>query len=316
MKVASGIPDDIERRIVDLSLRHPDFGAKRLLPLLKDEEIDVSTSTVYRILRRHGQQTRSLRLLKIEAQRLAEAPSQLAAPPSKHAGPVSMPTDAPAPVVEAIKDKHPHPRSKPDAVVPSKSPKWSRSILFILNILLVALIGYLGLQAVYHFQQVMLGSEAVASIHISPVIEVVKPETTPRPLNDYRIIWDRNLFNVQKGKDLRPLKDMVLDHLTIATIAQKDLGLKLLGTVTADDNTLSLAIVHIQKTEEQKIFHEGDNAGNLYIKKILRNKVIITTDNGDVFLTMAPENFGKQPDLSPKRQIEMRSNPTLRILTG
>jgi hypothetical protein len=45
MKVASGIPDDIERRIVDLSLRHPDFGAKRLLPLLKDEEIDVSTST-------------------------------------------------------------------------------------------------------------------------------------------------------------------------------------------------------------------------------------------------------------------------------
>ena len=38
-KVAIGITDKIERRIVDLSLRHHDFGANRLLPLLNKENI-------------------------------------------------------------------------------------------------------------------------------------------------------------------------------------------------------------------------------------------------------------------------------------
>ena len=45
------IPIEIEKRIVELSYQNPELGAKRLLPLLKREEIDVSSSSVYRILK-------------------------------------------------------------------------------------------------------------------------------------------------------------------------------------------------------------------------------------------------------------------------
>jgi type II secretion system protein C len=37
----------------------------------------------------------------------------------------------------------------------------------------------------------------------------------------------------------------------------------------------------------------GDQAGKAKIKKILRNKVVITTDKGDLLLTIDEEDFGK-----------------------
>ena len=101
-RIGCKIPLGFEKRIVELSYQNPELGAKRLLPLLKNEEIDVSSSSVYRILKRHGLQTRTLRISKIEERCLAEAPSPDDETPPTHHVPVSLAVTNPEPVVETF----------------------------------------------------------------------------------------------------------------------------------------------------------------------------------------------------------------------
>ncbi|MEJ2154178.1 MAG: hypothetical protein P8X96_02495 [Desulfobacteraceae bacterium] len=60
------IPPAAKARIVQLSLKHPDFGAKRLLPLLNRENINVSVSSIYNVLKRNGLQTREKRYARVQ----------------------------------------------------------------------------------------------------------------------------------------------------------------------------------------------------------------------------------------------------------
>ena len=69
------IPPEVEDRIVEISLQNPECGARRLMPLLQQEEIVVSASAVYRILKRNGLENRQKRLLKLKAQQTPEAPT-------------------------------------------------------------------------------------------------------------------------------------------------------------------------------------------------------------------------------------------------
>ena len=63
------MPDNIEKRVVVVSLANPEFGARRLVPLLADEGKQLSTSAVYTILKRNGLQTHAKRLATIETRR-------------------------------------------------------------------------------------------------------------------------------------------------------------------------------------------------------------------------------------------------------
>jgi transposase len=67
-KPSAKIPDKIADRIVELSLKNPEMGARRLVSLLKQKKVDVSTSAVYTILTRHGLQTRDKRIAQLEKQ--------------------------------------------------------------------------------------------------------------------------------------------------------------------------------------------------------------------------------------------------------
>lgn len=67
-KIASKLTGKHENRIVELSLGNPDFGARRLVSMLKQEKIRVSSSQIYTILKRHGMQTRAKRLAKLKNQ--------------------------------------------------------------------------------------------------------------------------------------------------------------------------------------------------------------------------------------------------------
>ena len=59
-----------------------------------------------------------------------------------------------------------------------------------------------------------------------------------------------------------------------------------MGTVVAYDVKLSRAFIDNRRTREQKVYSEGNKAGDVRIKKFLRNKVIITTNEGDRLLTV------------------------------
>lgn len=76
----------------------------------------------------------------------------------------------------------------------------------------------------------------------------------------------------------------------------RNLGLRLVGTVVVDDPRKSVAIVANRSSGKQEIYREGDKVGQVLIKKILRNKVIVNTGGGDMVLTL---ELGESPDTSP-----------------
>ena len=82
-KAVAKITQKDEARIVELSLQNPDFGAKRLVSLLKQKKIRVSVSQIYRVLKRHDLQTREKRLAKTETKALQKATSKAAKPATK-----------------------------------------------------------------------------------------------------------------------------------------------------------------------------------------------------------------------------------------
>jgi hypothetical protein len=88
-RIAARIPPAVETRIVELAMQQPEFGAKRLLPLLQRESIAISVSSIYNIMRRHSLQNREKRFAKIQAQQALEAQPRKAAanpPPAEKPG--------------------------------------------------------------------------------------------------------------------------------------------------------------------------------------------------------------------------------------
>lgn len=290
-KIPAKISLPIEERIVEISMQHPDYGAKRLLPLLKDEEIIVAASTVYTILKRHGLQNRSRRLAPIDEMRPVEIPQTIEAPVQEPEYTVALPVP--------LKDLPP-----PEALrKPSRRSLW---VFAFLNLLLIALVLFLGVQAVQNITNLTLGPVTAPVPPPTRLITKGLPEVN-RQLDDYNIIWQRNLFNISNGKPPVPVKTIPVEKISLAS---KKLGLKLAGTVVADDADQNLAIIDIRKIREQKAFHEGDQIGKVRIKKIQRNKVIITTEKGDELLILDPERSAKNYSASSSRgTVDSQSSP-------
>jgi len=100
----------------------------------------------------------------------------------------------------------------------------------------------------------------------------------PPPLEEYHVVWDRNLFDVSRTAEAAVKREKI-DVDKIAVVG-KDVGLKLIGTVVANDPKLNYAIIDVGATHDQGIFREKDRVDKAVIKVILRNNVIIETADG------------------------------------
>jgi len=290
---ATDLTPEIEDRIVGLALQNPDQGPRRLAGLLAAEGIVIASSAIYSLLKRHGLQTRELRQSRIELERLTEADSSAEETGAPDA--VLLPA-VPEELVPAAADTVDVPKIAPvapAAAVAVKSPRGARWLFYLADVALLVLLGYLGYlgyHAVINFKQARSQPKALAVVKPEPVRRSEQPQITVEPINGYRAIWERNLFNIPDKTTPAPKPEVPIEEIALA---QKNIGLKLVGTVVANDATFSRAIVHVTKTREQDAYREGDQAGSAKIKKILRNKVIITTDKGDQLLTIDEEDFGK-----------------------
>lgn len=112
-KIAIRIPSAAKARIIQLSMQHPDSGPKRLLPLLHRENIKVSASSIYNVLKRHGLQNREKRYARIRA--ALPAPESPDRPAVGHRPPVIargiLTGDLRSKVPPREKDRHPVSRS-------------------------------------------------------------------------------------------------------------------------------------------------------------------------------------------------------------
>jgi general secretion pathway protein C len=337
-KFPEKIPPEVEDRIVELSLQNYDYGARRLTPLLQQEEIFVSASAVYTILKRNNVENRQKRLLKLEERQALETPPapeaegpapvpeklKIELPPAVDEVPeavfepavvvpmppgdeMSVSADLPEPgpaVVAPVEPEGPPLRKAP--VKPIK--KMGNWVFYPLYLLLFILIGFLGFHAFQAIQTARVETKAGTAAESATVGIAARPERSAsvRPLAGYRQIWKRNLFNTGKVKEPDSEKKISLDKLALA---KKDLGLELVGTVVADDPKLSRAIIDNRGIKKQEAYREGDTAGKVKIKKILRNNVVITTAKGDELLTVEIKESGKRAtSYSPARQVGSSSS--------
>jgi len=164
----------------------------------------------------------------------------------------------------------------------------TKSLITLLNVSLLFLIAFIGFQTV----------EKVLGAHMNPVSAepLSVKDNTPakntlfspnRSISDYKAVWERNLFNTSQ-KTLSSQQEQI--DLANVIEADKNVGLKLVGTMGGYvlDQSFKSAIrfAIIENNKSQHIYYEGDTAGSYVIKKILRNNVIIVTENGDRLLAL------------------------------
>jgi type II secretion system protein C len=307
-KTAGSLTPEVTERIIAASLAHPDFGPQRLARLLSGEGQPVFKGSVYKALLRRGLQNREQRLRFLEKQRRMEAPAgerepQKAAEPS--AGPVqeqlqaspepAVPEKAPGPPEALAQETPPAPaEGKPERVsavpAPGAAPRIdqarpecqgnNRWLFRGVNILLAALITWFGLRIGVTVYDEWQKPVAVAAGQPAPdsAGDAGAALLPGRPLSDYHTISDRNLFGTAKTSRDAAWRDTgAVDKIPAA---EKNLGLRLIGTVVAEDPLLSYAVIDVAANREQAIFRERERVGKAVIRRILRNTVIIQTDAG------------------------------------
>jgi general secretion pathway protein C len=382
VKEPSKITDEVGERIVQISLQNPEYGARRLLPLLEKDGILLNASAVYRVLKHANLENREKRLERSENQLAVEVmpeetvespqadffeiPPTTEAPhwdqeaiesvisdaaeepelgpeafepiipvPSEESEsipdviqqPIEPPAEAPEQIPEVAEQKVPSPAGEtqmfpgimvellkppgaepeqpapeiidqqPPAHLPAdiKATKTTKIrgpwFLTMFNLLLLLLLGFLGF---YAWQNVLWTDpepELIAAIPPATDIAPAKPSEAAPPLSSYRMISERNLFNIAKEEAPAPKKEIDIE---IIDPAKKNLGLKLVGTVVLDDSKYSVAIIDNQKISRQEAYREGDQANEVLIKKVMRNKVIIATEEGDKLLIVETETTAKR----------------------
>ena len=99
------------------------------------------------------------------------------------------------------------------------------------------------------------------------------------PLDDYRLIIDRNIF----GSADRPSGEVKAEE--IEDLEPTSMKIALLGTVTGNPQN-AVAVIEETNKRKQGLYKVGDSIQNAVIKMILRGKVILRVENRDEILTM------------------------------
>ncbi len=110
-----------------------------------------------------------------------------------------------------------------------------------------------------------------------------------------------------------PVPPMAIEDapVNVVPMATQGVGLRLVGTVVADNPDHSLAIIEIRTSKKQYLRREGDRVGKALVKRILRNQVIIDAGKGEERLTM----LHGQPSASPPvRYQAATSRPSVNTL--
>lgn len=175
---------------------------------------------------------------------------------------------------------------------------------WIADILVLSLIVYFGVDA---FMTVLNSRLAPTPAMQEQAVKLSeKPAATARPLEEYAIITERNLFGgTSQGLAEAAPEAIVLDDMPVAL---KSLGLRLVGTVVANKPDESSAIIEDQSTRKQEVYQEGDRVKQTLIKRILRHNVVINTGRRDEVLTMVPEE-SKGKTSAPERASRTRRRP-------
>lgn len=192
-------------------------------------------------------------------------------------------TEIPQAVLQREADQVSSIKSPPVSKLFAKAGFGGPWMLTLINILFLALLAYLGFHAAQNIRNSIKEPQIDTSTPVRPIhfADDARKIAAAKPLKDYPMIWKRNLFNISTKEVTAPGNKIAIEKIAIA---KKDLGLKLVGTVVANDSDTSRALISNSDTRKQETYREGDTIGTVRIRKILRNKVIVSTPEGDRLL--------------------------------
>ena len=173
----------------------------------------------------------------------------------------------------------------------------------IINILLITVAVYFSVKAFYK-----LGSVQLDQAHLSGVdFKESSPSEVEslRPLADYDPIIERNLFNTKSGAEGPP------EPIIVENLQPTSLKLKLLGTVTGD-NDKAFAVIQSPQGKEEQLYRIGDTIQNATLKMILREKVILHVNGKDEILEIDESQTKKTHRLSSKSAPTDSDNITVK----
>lgn len=154
--------------------------------------------------------------------------------------------------------------------------------LILFNLILVAGIAYFGVQAGYRVAALALIGD---STPIPPSPRSRVQAGFERPLKDYQVVVDRNLFNT-RGSAAPAEPD-----LDVGRLAPTALKLTLRGTVSGS-NGQAYAVIEDDQQHRQQLYHQGDDIQGAVIRKILRGKVVLRVNGADEILAMTEPEDG------------------------
>lgn len=166
-----------------------------------------------------------------------------------------------------------------------------RPAIHMLNVVLLAVLAYTGVGAFYDTVRRTLPT--AAPVRQEAAEQRPAAEQAVRPLSDYTVVSQRNLFGAgaEKKSEAPPAVD-------IKKLEPTKLKLQLWGTITQPGGR-DYAVIESLKDRSQDLYKAGDAVEGAIVKQVLRGKVILTVGDKDEILQMEDVLASAQPDASP-----------------
>ncbi len=179
-----------------------------------------------------------------------------------------------------------------------------KSIFLLLNTVLLISVAYICVQLFYkHMEYSVLDFEKEIPSNIK---QADKNENIPisNKSSQYKSIFERNIFKASiDQKKLVPQEQPTKQP--IENLKKNMLDLTLLGTVIGTKNTY--AVIEDNKIKLQALYQVNDRLQEATIKRILKNKVILTLNNRDFLLEMDLKQVSAPFSLNPLEKTSLQS---------
>ncbi len=166
-----------------------------------------------------------------------------------------------------------------------------KKILGIINIALITAAVFIGVKIFYVAATAPLEEEMILAELITRTDSRDSLRTahgtgseSDRAYSRYQAIAERDLFRTKTAETQVP--EVV--ETDIEDLEKTGLQLRLWGTITGDGEGVAYAVIEdaSRRRQPQHLYREGDNIGDAVIKKILRERVVLTVDGSDEILEM------------------------------
>ncbi len=175
------------------------------------------------------------------------------------------------------------------------------------NMMLAAVIFYLGVQIFYQFMMAQLDSGTGGSAK-SAVITDTAAEMRP-PTSYYDAVNQRDLFKTRAAEEALSAAAKQKEVVPDQPMEQTKLQVKLWGTVSSE-GIASYAVIEDLKDKKQSLYRINDKIQIATVKQILREKVILNSGGKDEVLEMVEKTAPNKPAVFPPTPIGEASPPS------